>query len=358
MKPYQNADQHVIGFVLENLASKSTVWLCTVLSTWGSSPRPKGSLFSFNVHGNTAGSLSGGCVEEDLVERTLKRFAEHSHKRANDTCRVIVFGATREEAGRLQLPCGGQLRVCVECLDCSGLEESGDEHHACIKLFGQVAKALDQQQAMIREVVIAPYQTRLLDADEVSEKDLKTLTEQCLTEHEGRFNQWVGPRYMLMLVGISEVSKAVAMMAAILDYEIVVCDPRLEKIETWSVEGVTVIQGMPDDVIAAQPSLEFTAVLALTHDPRIDDLGLMEALTREAFYIGAMGSQRSAKKRRERLLQLDLSEQQLDVLRAPIGLDIGSKTPAEIALSILADITRERRIRARASIPLAATAAS
>ncbi|HMB58751.1 MAG TPA: XdhC family protein, partial [Xanthomonadales bacterium] len=156
----------------------------------------------------------------------------------------------------------------------------------------------------------------------------------------------------------SEVSKAVAMMAAILDYEIVVCDPRLEKIETWSVEGVTVIQGMPDEVIAAQPSLEFTAVLALTHDPRIDDLGLMEALTREAFYIGAMGSQRSAKKRRERLLQLDLSEQQLDVLRAPIGLDIGSKTPAEIALSILADITRERRIRARASIPLAATAVS
>jgi xanthine dehydrogenase accessory factor len=121
---------------------------------------------------------------------------------------------------------------------------------------------------------------------------------------------------------------------------------------------VTVVKEMPDDFIASLPSLEYTAILALTHDPRIDDLGLMEALTHEAFYIGAMGSERSAAKRRERMLQLDITEQQLQVLHAPIGLDIGSKTPAEIALSILADITRQRRLRAANTLALASASSA
>jgi xanthine dehydrogenase accessory factor len=113
---YQNADQQVIGFVLENLAANRTAWLCTVLSTWGSSPRPKGSLFAFNEEGAKAGSLSGGCVEEDLVERTLRDFSSPDRDAVTSHCTIIVFGASAEEAGRLRLPCGGQLRVAVECL--------------------------------------------------------------------------------------------------------------------------------------------------------------------------------------------------------------------------------------------------
>ena len=348
MKTYQNADQNVIGFVCDSLNLNTTVWLCTVLSTWGSSPRPKGSLFAFNTRGLTAGSLSGGCVEEDLVDRTLQASDGKDDAQSCDACEVIVFGATPEEAGRLQLPCGGQLRVCVERLDCGLLRES-NEKHGRLEQFQQIATRLDEQKSLIREVSLEPYRTRLLTAGEVSGEDRKKLNRESIFEADHHFLQLLGPRYTLMLVGISEVSRAVAMLAAILDYEIVVCDPRPEVVATWSVEGVTVIQDMPDDVIAAQASLEFTAVLALTHDPRIDDLGLMEALTRKAFYIGAMGSERSARKRRERLLELDITEVQMEVLHAPVGLDIGSKTPAEIALSILADITRERRVHARAA---------
>ena len=142
-----------------------------------------------------------------------------------------------------------------------------------------------------------------------------------------------------------KISKA--RMATLLDYEIIVCDPRPELIAEWTIEGVTLIQGMPDDVIRAQPALNHTAILALTHDPRIDDMGLMEALTTDAFYIGAMGSERTSENRRKRMLLLDVSEQQLGALHAPVGLPIGSKTPAEIALSILAEITRKRSLRAR-----------
>jgi xanthine dehydrogenase accessory factor len=111
---YQNADQQVIGFVVDCLAARRTVWLCTVLSTFGSSPRPRGSLFAFDEQGAKAGSLSGGCVEEDLVERTLAQHGQVEGSLPGNQCEVIVFGATPEEAGRLRLPCGGLLRVAVE----------------------------------------------------------------------------------------------------------------------------------------------------------------------------------------------------------------------------------------------------
>jgi len=131
-------------------------------------------------------------------------------------------------------------------------------------------------------------------------------------------------------------------MAKALDYHVIVCDPREQMIEQWPVEGVQLVNMMPDDAVEKFANDRHSAIIALTHDPRIDDMGLMQALKTEAFFVGAMGSSRTSAKRRERLLQLDLSEAEISRLHGPVGLSIGSKTPAEIAISILAQLTSIR----------------
>ena len=151
--------------------------------------------------------------------------------------------------------------------------------------------------------------------------------------------QTYGPRYQLFLIGAGQVSMYLAQFAQALDYHVVVCDPREEMIDQWPIEGVQLINGMPDDAVKEHANDHFSAIIALTHDPRIDDMGLMEALKTEAFFIGAMGSLRTSAKRRERLALLDLSKDEISKLHAPVGLPLGSKTPAEIAIAILAQLT-------------------
>ncbi len=247
----------------------------------------------------------------------------------------------------MRLPCGGQLKIAVECVSGDVGKSSEQAVATMLDQFRKLSLSLDARKPVFREVVIDPYQTQLLNSAKLTEQQHKQMQADCVIDEPGRFRHFLGPSYTLFLIGISEVSKAVARMATQLDYEIIVCDPRAELIAEWAIEGVTLIQGMPDDVIKAQPSLDHTAILALTHDPRIDDMGLMEALTTDAFYIGAMGSEQTSVNRRKRMLQLDVTEEQLGALHAPVGLHIGSKTPAEIALSILAEITRKRSLRAR-----------
>jgi len=124
-----------------------------------------------------------------------------------------------------------------------------------------------------------------------------------------------------------------------LDYQVTICDPRVEYTETWDVPGVTLVRTMPDDTVQAMRLDERCAVIALTHDPKLDDLALMEALKSPAFYVGALGSRANNSKRRERLLDFDLSADEIARLHGPIGLYIGSRTPPEIAISILAEVT-------------------
>jgi xanthine dehydrogenase accessory factor len=164
------------------------------------------------------------------------------------------------------------------------------------------------------------------------EKDAKNLT----------LVHTYGPRHQLFLIGAGQVSIYLAEMAKALDYHVVVCDPREQVIEQWPVEGVQLVCDMPDDAVREHANDNFSALIALTQDPRIDDMGLMEALKTNAFFIGAMGSTRTSAKRRERLLQLDLTPAEIDRLHAPVGLPIGSKTPAEIAIAILAQLTALR----------------
>ena len=278
-----------------------------------------------NQDGEQCGSLSGGCIEEDLLEKVAAGQIDSTQ------ASHMIYGATAEEAERFKLPCGGTLGVLIE-----PLTNTADTR----QWLEQVIQVIEARQCITRDVDWLENRHELQPGNigarfTIEREDTKPL----------KLHQVYGPQFHLLLIGISEVTRYLAQFALMMDYRVSVCDPRPEQIRAWGIEHVNVIQSMPDDCVLAEGNDNRTAILALTHDPRIDDMGLMEAFNTEAFYIGAMGSAATSGKRRERLLSLGIDEQALKRLHAPIGLDIGSKTPAEIAISILAELTKVRANR-------------
>jgi xanthine dehydrogenase accessory factor len=280
-------------------------------------------LLACTANGDFIGSLSGGCVEENLLERI---------KRGEFSAMVsrIRYGAVAEESDRLGLPCGGILDIAIEKISATEVNQLA---------ITSVEEALSlRQKIFLKRDFISNL---LCTAPPVTTSPMLAVNENDSGELLA-ITQVLGPQCRLLLIGISEVSRSVAQMALLLDYEVLVCDPRVEKCERWNIAGVRVLAGMPDEVVREYGDDPSCAILALTHDPRIDDMGLMEAFNTQALYIGAMGSLKTSQKRRERLQLLDVTEQQLQRLHAPIGLDTGSKTPAEIAVSVLAELTAVR----------------
>jgi xanthine dehydrogenase accessory factor len=286
------------------------VLLVTVTKTWGSSPRPEGAMLAVRDDGLVAGSVSGGCIEDDIVDRTRRE-----GQRAT-ACEVVTYGITADEAHRFGLPCGGTIQLVLEPLT----RESGI-------------------RALLREVENGHLVSRRLE-----------LATGFATLHPAQANDGLafdgkvlrtihGPRYRMLVIGASHLSKYLAEIAVGLGYDVTICDPREEYTETWDLPGVRLVRTMPDDTVQAMRLDERSAVIALTHDPKLDDLALMEALKSRAFYIGAIGSRANNDKRRERLREFDLTDAEIARLHGPIGLYIGSRTPPEIAISILAEIT-------------------
>jgi xanthine dehydrogenase accessory factor len=285
------------------------VTLVTVIDTWGSAPRPPGALLALRDDGQVTGSVSGGCVEDDLIDRM--RRGERPLRPA-----LLTYGVSKEEAARFGLPCGGTLRLVQEPLRDTGWI---DELLARTAAHRLVARTLDIDSGAVR-------------VDEARRGGgLRFDGERLVT--------LFGPRWRMLLIGAGQLSCILAQMAQALDYEVLVCDPREEYLGGALPPGVRHLPGMPDDVVAALQPDAHTAVVALTHDPRLDDMALLEALRSPAFYVGALGSRANTQRRKERLALFDLSQQEIDRLHGPVGLDIGSRTPAEIAVSILAEIT-------------------
>jgi xanthine dehydrogenase accessory factor len=286
------------------------VLLVTVVKTWGSSPRPEGAMLAVRDDGLVAGSVSGGCIEDDIVERTRREGQKATR------CDVVTYGVSADDARRFGLPCGGTIQLVLEPLT----RESG-------------------MRALLREVETGHLVARRLD-----------LASGFATLHPARASDGLafdgkilrtihGPRYRMLVIGASQLSKYLAQIAVGLDYDVTICDPREEYTETWDVPGVRLVRTMPDDTVQAMQLDERCAVIALTHDPKLDDLALMEALKSRAFYVGAIGSRANNAKRRERLREFDVSDAEIARLHGPIGLFIGSRTPPEIAVSILAEVT-------------------
>ena len=284
--------------------------LVTVIKTWGSSPRPVGATLAICDDGTVVGSVSGGCIEDDLIEHV------RTHGIVRALPEVVSYGISADEAHRFGLPCGGTIELAIEPLHAgSGVAEllARLERHELIE------RRLDLKSGAVSLHAAAPGAVLVLDDDLLT------------TQH--------GPRWRLLIIGASQLSRFVAQIATAMDYHVIVCDPREDYRGGWNVPGVPLSQAMPDDLVLELQLDSRSAVLALTHDPKLDDLALMEALKSPAFYVGAIGSRANNAKRRERLLQFDVTPEQLARLHGPVGLYIGSKTPAEIAISILAELT-------------------
>jgi len=284
------------------------VWLVTVLETWGSAPRPPGALLCLRDDGLVAGSVSGGCVEDDLIDRL-----RHGERVATPS--LIAYGVTKEEAARFGLPCGGNLRLVQEPLQ-------------SVAWIDEVLARTARHELVARRLTLA---TGDVVVEAASRGDVFAFDGSQLTA-------LFGPRWRLLIIGAGQLSRAVAQMALALDFEVICCDPRDEYNLTWDIPGTTFSKAMPDDLVLELQLDPHSAVVAVTHDPKLDDLVLLEALKSPAFYIGALGSRNNTMARRERLALFDLSPAEIDRLHGPIGLDIGSKTPAEIAVSIVAEI--------------------
>ena len=284
--------------------------LVTVTKTWGSSPRPIGATLAINQDGQVVGSVSGGCIEDDLIERA------RAHGIVRSRPEVVSYGISADEAHRFGLPCGGTIELVIEPLTAaSGVAEV----LAKLERHELVARVLDLDSGAVQLQAATPGATLQLNQ------------HQLTTLH--------GPRWRLLIIGAGQLSRFVAQIAMAMDYHVIVCDPREEYHSGWHVPGVQLVHTMPDDVVLELKMDSRSAVLALTHDPKLDDLALMEALKSDAFYVGAIGSRRNHDKRRERLLQFDVTPAQVARMHGPVGLYIGSKTPAEIAVSILAEMT-------------------
>ena len=287
----------------------------TVIRTWGSAPRPPGSMMVIRDDGQVAGSVSGGCIEDDLIRRVAQ--GELALRLPETT----TYGASAEEAQRFGLPCGGSVQIVLEPLsNQSQLRAllSGIEAHQ------QLQRELDMATGVVKLVLATEGDKVLFDGHKL------------ITVH--------GPRLRLLIIGGGQLSRYLASMAQMLDYQVTVCEPRTEYHEGWEqLSGVTLSTTMPDDLVLSMNLDSNSAVVAITHDPKLDDLALMEALRTPAFYVGALGSRHNNDVRRARLLEFDVSPDEAARMRGPVGLRLGGLTPPEIALSIVAELTAMRR---------------
>ena len=309
-----SVDTEVLKGAADWLAAGRRAMLVTVVRTWGSAPRPVGALAAIRDDGHVLGSVSGGCVEDDLIEKV------RAHGLAGGKPEVITYGVTAEQAARFGLPCGGTLQLVLEPLS---VASQIAELLAVIDRHELVARCLDMDTGQVRL-----ESGRWSDLLEFDGKALKSIH---------------GPRWRLLIIGAGQTSRYLAEMAQALDYQVTVCDPREEYADEWKVAGAALLRGYPDDVVLELNPDPHLAVVAVTHDPKLDDAALTEALKSPAFYVGALGSKKNNDKRRLRLAEFDLSAQEIARLHGPVGLRIGSKTPAEIAISILAEMTAVRR---------------
>ncbi len=319
----ESLDLKVLAEALAWKHVSHNVTLVTVVETWGSAPRPPGALLAVRGDGVVSGSVSGGCVEDDLIARI--KGGERTDKPS-----MIAYGVTKAEAARFGIPCGGSLRLVQEpLLDMAWVQE--------------LLQRTSAHELVARTLTLASGTVQLSAAQRGETFAFDGLT----------LKTTFGPKWRLLLIGAGQLSQAVAQMATMLDFEVLVCDPREEYAALLPAQGVTRVQGMPDDVVRDLEADAHTAIVALTHDPKLDDMALMEALRSDAFYIGALGSQRNTDTRKARLKEhLELTDTQLARLHGPVGLRLGAKTPAEIAVSIIAQIVQVKNaVHATAAMP-------
>ncbi|MDM7949527.1 XdhC family protein [Hydrogenophaga sp.] len=320
----ENLDLTVLRSLLQWRSQGQRALLATVVRTWGSSPRPVGSVMALCETGAVVGSVSGGCIEDDLIHRYSRAntsagaapSAGISHEIPSGPPKRVTYGVSADEAHRFGLPCGGTLELLLE-------------FSPEVAPLQALVQALSNGQLMERQTEIATGRVVLVAAAK----------PQTLNDDGTWLCNCFGPEYRMLLIGAGQLTEYLATMAMFCGFSVTVCDPREAYRVAWQVAGATLDAGMPDDVVKAFLVDRRTCVIALTHDPKLDDLALLEALGSEAFYVGAIGSRRNNEARRARMIEhFEQTEDSLSAMRGPIGIYIGSKTPSEIAVSVMAEV--------------------
>jgi xanthine dehydrogenase accessory factor len=316
-----STDTEVLRAAVDWLDAGSKIFLATVAATWGSAPRRPGSMMVIHPDGRFVGSVSGGCVEDDLAQQIMKGEFDHNQPR------LVEYGVTGKQTQRVGLPCGGRLKLLLERID-------------TVTQIHKLLQTVESRQLISRHVCLS-----------TGEASLRPSHDDKNFQFDGQnLVKVFGPRWRMLLVGAGELSRRVAQLAMTLNYAVTLCDSRPEYADSWQVEGTDIITANIADTIAALHPDPRTVLLALSHTPALDDPALAIALQSNAFYIGALGSLKNQQARLRRLQQKGLSSNQLARLHGPVGLDIGSRTPAEIAIAIMAALVAERNQTAHQAV--------
>lgn len=305
-------DLDVLQHAHDWVTAGHTVHLVTVVQAWGSAPRQAGAMLVLRDDGRLVGSVSGGCIEDDLQRKAI------AHELGQHIS-TLLYGVSQAEANRFGLPCGGTLKLIVEPITTT-------------QWLDHVLPAIRQHQLVVRSVNLPNGSSHIRPAHPSENTELS----------DTHFQTVYGPHWHLLIIGANQTARTLCAIANALDFHVTVCDPRHAFFADWDVPYATLVTTMPDDTIAAMGVNHRTAIVALTHDPKLDDMALLEALTSPAFYIGALGSKSNQAKRRERLKLFDLTDEHIKRLHGPIGLAISSRTPAEIAVAIAAELIQVR----------------
>ncbi len=310
------------------------VALATVVRTWGSAPRPVGSLLAANGRGEFAGSVSGGCVEGEVV-RAARRALEDGEPR------LLEFGVSDERAQEVGLACGGTVHVDVRRLGRGDLLEpllarltARSPAVLALALRGPEVRLLDPLAPGGAEPALADAARGAAEADASGRADVAG---------EPWFLRVFNPRVRVVVCGAVHVAQALVPAARLIGWDALVVDARRAFATEERFEGVPLVRAWPEEALARIAPDRRTAVVALTHDPKLDDPALAAALRSDAFYVGALGSRRSHAARLERLRAMGLGEAALARIHGPVGLPIGARSSAEIAISIVAEIVAELR---------------
>ena len=310
MLPLLSGDHAILRKIISWQELNKKIILFTVLKTWGGAPRPVGSMFVVCIDDlSMAGSVSGGCVEDDLLHRC-------GEQEFDQAISLLNFGS---KTSGVQLPCGGELILSVENI--SQAQE-----------FKHILKCINERELITRHVCLKTSTSTLSS----------TITAQFYADRYS-FSRVFGAQWRVLIIGAGELGYYVSKLATMLSYEVTVCDPREEYTQSWDNDPLVIINtSMPDDMVELIKPDSRTAILALSHDPKLDDLALLEALGSKAFYVGVLGSRQNSSNRKQRLLDMGLRGVDVERIHGPVGLDIGAKDPAEIAVSIMAEITAIR----------------
>ena len=284
------------------------VVLATVLKTWGSSPRPIGAVMAISESKKFIGSVSGGCIEDELISLIQNEFPTEAA--------LIEYSSETTRT----LPCGGTLLLLLEPLD-------------SISALDEMVKQLANGISLVRSVTVPALEITWRPAIDDDKTGFSSATYEILYERS----------WQILIVGMGELSQWVYQIANLMDYEVKVCEPREDYRESWPFSESEIYTDYPDDFVRLAKPDRQTCVLALTHDPKIDDMAIMEALITDAFYIGALGSKRTTYNRADRLkTHFGMEDEDIRRLHAPIGVDLNTRKPQEIALSIITEITAVR----------------